>query len=337
MAATTSCSDNHDDSDRPISSDRAIAFTATVPKAPRAVTTTSTINSFKVWSFFDSKPFMSDVSVNKTGDKWEYSPVMYWPVEGTLNFYSISPDIKTITNVTDATPDIPGFKNFGRTDLLYAVNMDESRTSPGVVNNQLVVNFRHALSQVIFNLKRKRDDITIKVYEVSVEGTYQDGSFDFPKETTGANISSEESRGTWSSLNNIDDVEIFKGTPVEITDATITPNNSGYIFAIPQTLSVATGQADEYDGSYVEVLCEIFNSTSGAKLWPSNTDTNYDASTGAGSIVFPLRTTAIDSWVTGKKYVYTLNIDVPESNNGKIDFDVTVDDYSTFEDAPAQQ
>ncbi len=332
------CSDNHDEDNVPVT-DQAIAFTATVPKARGTVTTTATINNFKVWAFADGEHYMGEngVEVVRIGDKWSSTPVIYWPVEGSLNFFSISPTIKTATQNSPDNPHIPDFINTGKTDLLYAVNMNESRTSTNVRNNQLVVNFRHSLSQVNFKCVRKRDDIKIVIHGLSLDGIKSIGSFDFPKETTGTDITTDETRGTWSDLKYTESIPIYNDpSSITLNDAkpdTI-PNNTGYIFAIPQPLEEAVKTTDGYTGSCVKLLCEIFDESSDTKIWPAKSDANYDASTGAAYIVFPLKTAVITSWDTGRRYIYTLKIDVPEDGSGKIDFDITVDDYQNYDDAP---
>lgn len=58
-ASAISCSDSHDEGNVPVT-DQAITFTATVPKARRAVTTTNTINNFKVWAFANGEHYMGD-------------------------------------------------------------------------------------------------------------------------------------------------------------------------------------------------------------------------------------------------------------------------------------
>lgn len=337
-ASAISCSDSHDEGNVPVT-DQAITFTATVPKARRAVTTTNTINNFKVWAFANGEHYMGEngVEVEKIGEKWSSNPVIFWPVEGSLNFFSISPTIKTATPNSPDNPNIPDFINTGKTDLLYAVNMNESRKSSNVRNNQLVVNFRHALSQVNFKCTRKRDDIKVVIHGLSLDGIKSIGSFDFPKETTGANITSDETRGTWSDLKYMENIPVYDDpASVTLTDAApeATPNNTGYIFAIPQPLEEAVKTTDGYTGSCVKLLCEIYDESSDTKIWPAKTDTNYDAATGAAYIVFPLKTAVTTSWDTGRRYIYTLKIDVPEDGSGKIDFDITVDDYQNYDDAP---
>ncbi len=337
-ASVISCSNNHDEINVPVT-DQAIAFTATVPKARSEVTTTATINNFKVWAFANGEHYMGEngVDVEKIGDKWSSDPVIYWPVDDSLNFFSISPTIKTATQNHPENPNIPDFINTGKTDLLYAVNMNESRTSTNVRNNQLVVNFRHALSQVNLKCARKRDDIKVVIHGLSLDGIKSIGSFNYPKETTEANISSDETRGTWSDLKYTESIPVYNdNAPVTLNSAQpeAVPNNTGYIFALPQPLEEAVKTADGYTGSCVKLLCEIYDESSSSKIWPAKSDTNYDESTGAGYIVFPLRTAVTSSWDTGRRYIYTLKIDVPEDGSGKIDFDITVDDYQNYDDAP---
>ena len=92
-ASIASCSSDNSENIEP--SDVAISFTATAPYAPqsRAVVTTQTLSSFRVYGFVDKELYMNNVEVNKVGNKWQYSPLQYWPIGKSINFYSYSPAI----------------------------------------------------------------------------------------------------------------------------------------------------------------------------------------------------------------------------------------------------
>ncbi len=114
------------------------------------------------------------------------------------------------------------------------------------------------------------------------------------------------------------------------TDTPVELQNSGYIFAIPQTLTKSEVSGTNYSGAYARVLCEIFDRNTGVKIWPQSADVVSD---GAGYIYFPLNASEQTNaeWQLGKAYRYTINIDVPTTSN-KIDFDVTVEEFPDFID-----
>lgn len=318
-----SCSD-HDPIDNPTRN--LITFNASAPLSGRQVTTTEDLKDFKVWAFADGQLYMRDVTVNRTSEGWNYSPSMYWPSDAALNFYSYSPAIVTETQSDETNPDIPGFINGGKTDLLYAVNKGETRgdgnTSP------VKINFRHALSQVRF-LMRPRvakaggQQLSVKVKALDLLGTYTVGSFDFPQ---GSTTIGNDIVGLWHSQTSIANKNIFSGEQMLSTDDPKELNSTGYIFSIPQTLPQSNVDGTDYQGAYARVLCEIYDRTSGVKVWPQNADVD-----GAGYLYFPLSTnlTSATEWQLGKAYRYTLNIDVPAATS-KIEFDVTVDEYPDF-------
>lgn len=327
----TACSDH--DSDAP-SRGNLISFNASAPLSGRVVTTTNTLQDFKVWAFAEGKPYMSDVTVDRTSNGWNYSPSMYWPAESSLNFYSYSPAIRTATASDDSNPDIPGFINGGSTDLLYAVNIGETRE--GSVAAPVQINFRHALSQVRFQARPRvaqagQQAISVNVKALDLLGTNTVGSFNFPTNST---TIGNQVTGQWSEQGTPAEKRIFEGSEMLNSDVAQELNSTGYIFSIPQTLPKSDVSGASYAGAYARVLCEIFDRNTGVKIWPQAADAVAD---GAGYIYFPLNAsqTADAEWQLGKAYRYTLNIDVPASSN-KIDFDVTVEEYPDFIDSQIQ-
>lgn len=323
--AFVACDDDHNAAP---DSGNAISFNASAPL--RELTTTNTLRDFKVWGFADSKPYMSDVTVNKIDGAWTYSPVQYWPADAELNFYSYSPAITTSTASDDTNPDIPGFVNGGSTDLLYAVNIGETRSGSAV--SPVQINFRHALSQVRFRVRPRvatqgQQELSVKAVRLDLLGTNSVGSFNFPTSTTsiGNNVS-----GTWSDQNKPVEANIFTGSQMLDSNTPVELLSSGYIFSIPQTLQESQTDGAGYSGAYARLLCEIFDRSTGVKLWPSSADAEVD---GAGYIYFPLNDRATNGghsqWELGKAYRYTLNVDMP-TNSNKIDFDVTVEEFSDF-------
>ena len=325
--ALTSCSDH--DSDAP-SAGNIISFNASAPLGGRQVVTTNSLRDFKVWAFAEGKPYMSDVTVDRSNNGWSYTPSMYWPSATPLNFYSYSPAIRTATATDSSNPDIPGFINGGKTDLLYAVNIGETRV--GSQASPVQINFRHALSQVRFQVRPRvakagEQSLSVNVKALDLLGTNTVGSFNFPKNST---TIGNQVAGEWSDQGSPEEKNIFEGEEMLNTDVAKELISTGYIFSIPQTLPKSDISGNSYAGAYARVLCEIFDRNTGVKIWPQAADAVTD---GAGYIYFPLSAdqTSDAEWQLGKAYRYTLNIDVPASSS-KIDFDVTVEEYPDFID-----
>lgn len=296
-----------------------IRFNASAPVAPRTVSTTGNLDNFRVTAFVAGKKYMDNLQVLKVDNVWTYSPIMYWPADETVNFFSYSPDNITHSTADDRMADILGYVNNGTTDFLYGVNMNESGTNTRMVK----INFRHALSQVRFYLKRKAQDppIRVDVTGVSLTNINNVGDFSFPRATTSA---SSATYGDWDEQTKPVDPVLYSGQPVTLTDNGKELNPGGYYFFIPQDLD-GVGE-DTVNGNFVKVTCAIYHQGTGTKVWPVGKE--------YGEIYFPLNTVdthrqGIDEWEQGRAYVYNLTIGVP-SGTGAIVFDVTVDEYSDF-------
>lgn len=333
--ALASCSSDNDD--KIVKTHDAITFAASVPKpnTGRAVTTVETLTSFKTYGFVDKQIYMDGVDVNRNGTRWEYAPVQYWPAGKSVNFYSYSP--KEINsgaaegNITSDNPDIPDFINDGKTDLLYAVNMDQNEST-----GQVKVNFRHALSQVRFMVKKNTaQPVNVKVYSLEVINANTVGSFRFPRQTTAQGT---DVYGTWHDMKSPAVCEIYLSEDgMDLTAEAQEMLSTGYMFVVPQTLTELTG-TDTSKATIARLRCTITDSgAAGHVVWPSSTaEPGYDASNTSAYIYFPLYTQNNSEWISGKSYRYQLTVGVP-STAGAIDFDVTVDDYVDFSDVPEQQ
>ena len=300
----------------------AIRFNASAPIAPRNVTTTENLENFRVTAFVEGKRYMDNVLVTKNGNAWTYTPVMYWPAEEPVNFFSYSPD-DIVQSATDGTSaDLKGFVNSGTTDLLYGVNMDESQKTTKMVK----INFRHALSQVRFYFRRKSQNppIRVDVTNVALTQINSVGDFNFPRTSTSQ---SSTAQGTWTA-QAVPTVPVLYADnathAVTLTDNGIELNPDSYYFFIPQKLT-APGE-DYASGAFVKVTCAIYHEGTNTKLWPKEADYS--------DIYFPLNTDgngtrSVTEWLQGRAYVYNISIGVP-SETSSIEFDVTVDEYKDF-------
>lgn len=323
VAGLASCSNDDHDTLTPTKNE--VRFNVTVPISTRALTTTAKLDHFRIFSFVDSQPYMSNVQADKTGSNWATTPVMYWPADDKpVNFYCISPMVGTETDSGESLPHIKDYVNTdGTTDLLYAVNI-------GAVINPVRINFRHALSRIAFNFKRRQASssqapIKVEVKDVAVTNIFSKGSFNYPNQTTAP---SGMAVGTWLDQSAATDAQIFSGSVKTLTDAYTTINSTGYEFALPQELPVSK---EDMSGAYLRVLCSVYDETSGVRIWPKSQAEDY--------LYFPLNSpgaaNTTKTWEPGKAYAYNITIGVPEGT-GKIEFDITVDDYPDFADMPVE-
>ena len=344
----------------------AVSFSVVANKSSRAVTTTGTINGFKVWGLAteadqvaQGKIFMNGVEVTKPSGSWVYSPVQYWPNGGTVDFYAISPIEIANTNtvsVAKAGKTIKYTVDNVNEDLLYAVNMGCSKAT-----GQVGLNFRHALSQLEF--KAQVTDPTlkvvikgVKVYHIANSATLTLPEFttndpDYSSAADGTNdteiagpISGVKAWGEWTTATG--DVN-YAATFVAATDVTLTKSTVDQPLAIssttdpllvmPQTLTPATltsGKMNLTSGTYFAINCTIYSvcGSEETQLWPTTVGASAEVAIPATAI----------TWKQGKKYVYTFNFGEGAGYEGdettdtaadpvlaKVSFAVTVDEFQT--------
>lgn len=330
MIALPACTEK-DDAEAPVNS-KAISLTAVVPNGSRsASTTTATIKEFIVYAFTEGSRLIDGVKVTRNGGTWTYSPEAYWPVS-PVNFFAYSPEISTTTDITgEGGGHIPGYLNNYNVDLLYAVRKDVVQQAAPVS-----LNFRHALSKVSMLLSSTNPRIKVTVSYISLKNVYRQGSFDFPNASTLA--STPEVVGSWSYLKSLTDMITFAIVGNE-DRVNLTPQPTDYTlenldcsYVIPQPLTEVQLSESGYSGTYIEVDCEIFDAVTGAKLWPNSHTPDYMLvdHTETGRIVYPATSDKVKEYLPGHAYIYNIQINNPDVLD-KIEFDVTVDDYTIEE------
>lgn len=349
-AALTAC---NNDEVLEVNQGRGISFQVATEAATRAAaTTTNSIDEFMVWGFTQEDPaktLMKDLSVSKTGSEWTYTGTIFWPA-APVNFYSISPEpvsgkvSEGAVSITSDEQKITGFTvntvQSQQVDLLYAVNKgetkDEHETTP------VSINFRHALSQIVFKAKNTNENLKVIVKGVKIGNIKKAGDFTYPNSTTESGTITTGTQGSWTSVQT---PETFSAGVTELTldgvqDAQnlTTQNNdiyTGALFMIPQALTPwepeTTGAlSDENKGVYFLVDCQILSGTNkDIQVWPS------DASQTHAEVAIPASQL---TWDQGKKYIYTFTFGEgggyvpgeepdPDPTLIGIDFDVTVDEF----------
>ena len=306
---------------------RGISFQVATEASTRATaTTTTSIDNFKVWGFTESNEILMpgiDVTGNNT-DGWTYGDAIFWPNAGTVDFYAMTPTEcggtvsvapgtgkQTITNFkvnTDVTKQV---------DLLYALNTDEKKEDHKEGATPVKLNFRHALSQIVFKAKNINEHLSVDIKGVRVAKVFTGGNFAFPTletttqlTTTPGNTDTEtdESWGKWTlntekgfyaagikeTTNIIDNEETM-----DLTDT------NGALMLMPQTIKGwdingnNEGNGATNRGAYFLVNCKIYN-VSGENnenkvlLWPTTEEYR--------EVAIPI---ADITWKQGKKYIYT--------------------------------
>ena len=319
----------------------AVQFSVATENAGRgSVITTGNIDQFCVTAFMTettelpngesvttpSKFFMDDVLVNKTDNgAWDYDVLKFWPNSGKIDFYSYAP-------VNDIV--VAKFEKAGQTidytvprncadqlDVLYAYNQGLTKTA-----NAVPVNFRHALSQVVFKAKNTKADLTVQVNGIRIVGLYDKGTLTMPAESTTVQAAEDENGkfsatgptwGTWA----VDETQAKVDYTAALAEGDLVLESSSYFMSdeanplllMPQTLAPATiaGNKMNFDGAYFAVSCKIVSTEEKTgeeiQVWPAAAGEFAEVNIPVNS---PDRVKNTDGsytyfWQQGRRYVYS--------------------------------
>lgn len=295
-------------------------------------------DGFYVSAISDGKTYIDkDYVTGEKGNWTNTSGTRYWP-ETPVDFYAhVNGGDHYKWN--NGSPKFEGFtvnNTVGsQVDLLYAVKKNQSKTN-GTVN----LNFRHALSQIVFQAKNTNANLYVEIAGVSVANVGGTNTFTFPSADTEDNIEDHDENadgvyeddefggstsydgwGTWATLTqgteqyNVDFTKIaVKGnnTLVSLTTANETGKeyNSNAMLLLPQTTSAWDPETHpdpkkENTGSYLLVDCAIFN-VAGTDYAEGDDVCLWGEPQGSGWTTKELAIPVAFDWQQGKKYVYTL-------------------------------
>ena len=306
------------------SSRNAIGFNVLSNAAETRATPTTNTNlkntDFDVFAFTaDGTAFMGKVDTDFEHDgvkivykdgKWDYddaNDLRYWPSEA-LDFYAFNPGTvsedmmvfysweatKDVQKISYACMDEYGSgTTHANYDVMYAMAKGQTKD----MNNGIVkFNFKHILSQVVFKAKTQYDNMQVDIDMIKIHNFKFAGAFTLP--------ATAEETGSWSSsdlafphaFTVVKNANITVNSNTAATDiSTKTP-----MLNIPQTLTAWTVsapnksklEADNAKQCYLEISCKIRQS--GAYLLGSASEYK--------TIYVPFG----DTWVAGKRHIYTL-------------------------------
>lgn len=320
--------------------------------------------SFEVWALTGGKTYIGGDAIANEGGKWvNKSGTRYWP-EGEVSFYA-QENAGDAFSWNDGAPTIDNFTVAAavadQKDLVYAVKTTAKPNAAG----QVTLNFRHALSQIVFAAKNTNKNLYVEVSGVSVckvgdtnTFTYGTGDTDdniVNHEGTAGNITYGDNWGTWAALTggeasfgvDFDAVAVAgDNTAVALTSANDADKefNANAMLLLPQTTAAwavegenVEGKPADQEGTYFLVKCTIWNVA--GDTFNKDTDICLWGKDGAKEIAIPVAF----NWEQGKKYLYTFVFG--EGNGGydpeepdpddpdpdpvlvPISFAVTVDDF----------
>ena len=328
------------------------AETRAIPTTPDNLTSTD----FDVFAFTtDGTAFMGKVDtdfghdgvkiVYKNG-KWDYddaNDLRYWPTEA-LDFYAFNPGTVSPDMWTNYMWEVDGtsqkirytcsdeYKNgVPNYDVMYA--MAKGRTK-AMDNGIVKFNFKHILSQVVFKAKTQYDNMQVDINMIKIHNVKMGGFFTLPATADGT--------GSWSDpadlpsevsglgkFTVVKDVNITVKSNTIATDiSTTTPmlNRPQELTAwkVSETATKSKLEADNAKQCYLEIACKIRQS--GAYLLGSASEYK--------TIYVPFG----DTWVAGKRHIYTLIFGGGYNDQGEavlnpIQFDAETTDWGNADKA----
>ena len=344
------------------SSRNAIGFNVLSNAAETRATPTTNTNlkntDFDVFAFTaDGTAFMGKVDtefghdgvkiVYKNG-KWDYddaNDLRYWPTEA-LDFYAFNPGTVSEDMMVfyswEATKDVQKISytcmdeyGSGTTHANYDVMYAMAKGQTKDMNNGIVkFNFKHILSQVVFKAKTQYDNMQVDINMIKIHNVKMGGFFTLPATADGT--------GSWSDpadlpsevsglgkFTVVKDVNITVKSNTIATDiSTTTPmlNRPQELTAwkVSETATKSKLEADNAKQCYLEIACKIRQS--GAYLLGSASEYK--------TIYVPFG----DTWVAGKRHIYTLIFGGGYNDQGEavlnpIQFDAETTDWGNADKA----
>lgn len=235
---------------------------------------------------------------------WKLSPKYYWPATGKLSFVALSPSLTLTTTynetngfqITDkwsqgATQDAiidlmysePTF-NCVKSSFMNAAN-DDDDDSGNYKYNGVDINFKHALSYILFNVKTTEDysaTTEFRLNTITLSGVYTTGTFN------------QKAADPWA-----EDTAGATGTYVAYT------NTPGLAFGNSAVHAAAAA------GKEIILLPQAL--TAGQQKITVNYQIRTDGGTWIDQVQeVDLKNATVEAWEMGKKYTYNLSIGMTE-------------------------
>lgn len=335
-----------------------IAFAVSTENASRAADVYCNNNlpvKFKVWASHESKLYINGDNVKYQDSKWvNTSGNRYWPSTGDVTFiatenvngsFTFNPDPAVASTLTGFTVPTAVASQL---DFIYA-----RKTQAKSAGGPVALNFRHALSQIVYKAKNTNPNLFVEIGAVSIVNVNSKADFAFPTadtttpyvDHTSTTTPTIDNQGTWSNWStpatfpvSFGNKEVEGNTIVHLTSANDLSKefSSLALLLLPQTTTAwAPGTTaiptNETANTYFVLSCKIRNVRDTSAGVQADDVYLYGSSGDYASIYIPVAV----NWEQGKKYVYTFSFG---SGNGgyddngdpvlvPIDFTVTVDDF----------
>lgn len=277
-------------------------------------------------------PNFANQKVTCPGTKWTYSPLKFWPTQGTIDFLAYAPykDGQKLNENASTFVFTVADKVADQEDLLWANATGKITESfEGTTKEKVKFLFKHALSRLGYTVKLSGnyspDNATFTLKKITLAGSpdettkafYTKGTIDLSKTDTKEKLSKTNTEtGLWTAATSADNKQNFtwfEGSYIVESSDSKHPTNSAkedysdkdYLFVIPQDFSLTTEDADK-----LYVIVEY--------------DVTYNSGTKTTITNKVYKKLPIDL-MQGKAYMLNLTIGLP------IEFDIDVDTVSGVE------
>ena len=340
----------------------AIQFSAAAGKASRANDYYCNANlpaDFHVWASVNDKQYFADeVYAKPEGEGSTYTITgdveRYWPNEEIHFFAAKNYDAFNWNVATNSTMTItPALAAENQKDLIYAYTVSKRDEDKNFNAGKAKLNFRHALSQVVFYALNENSKIYVEIENISLNNAAATGTFTLPigaanvtddnlEDHTQAADRKETGLGTWVVEGKAKfTADVTKGTNTlvaldanrkNLTDNTTESEYKQSLLVLPEAVNAWVPKTATTEGAYFTVKCKIRNIAGTAVaaddvyLWGTAAE--------ARELLIPVNF----NWEQGKKYIYTIKFTktghagYDEEGNDvliPIQFDVTVDDFGS--------
>ena len=308
------------------------------------------MDKFYVSAITDGKTYIANDEIAKEGESWvNQAGTRYWP-ETAVDFYAhvnagntfscVKGEGEDAAFVAKFTDFEPASKVAEQVDLLYAVKTDQKKAAEEETTNPVELNFRHALSQIVFEARNESENIYVEIAGVKVVNVAGKGTFTFPSTSTAGNvvdhtggtITTIGTQGNWGLEDgkvtyevDLTSVVALNGKEEGATNVNLTNTNEtdkeygNALLLLPQETTAwnpetdggttTTGWESNTNNSYFLVDCIIYNVAAENGVVNKETDVCLWGTKEEGeTVTWTTKELAIPvafNWDQGKKYVYT--------------------------------
>lgn len=327
----------------------AIVFTAATGKVSRSADyycNATKPEQFNVWARFNGETYFENALYILKGEEWELQREIpyYWPEEGIVDFFAVK-NHNSFEWKGNEAPVVPDFTVAAdakdQVDLIYA----HTKAQKPETGCKAALNFRHALSQIVFKAQNLNKNIYVAIDRIDVCNMPVSGSFALPNEevtddnytnpdgNTPATPAQRKGLGTWTLSNTLGNYSVAfdavgisqaAGKKINLTSNTSfvredADGEKGYRKSL--LLLPTNGETTAYDptkggiagtkGTYFLVYATIYNLSAGNGGEPDASDICvWGSRENTKAIAVPVKA----DWVQGKKYTYTFRF--TEKGNG---------------------